>query len=75
MATGLADARSIVLNIRHGYLCKQAFAATARWAAGKPKPRTVRKRVHGKTVVHTVIPSYRPKPPVPAYCPPQGPSG
>src|SRR5450755_3997645 len=75
MATGLADARSIVLNIRHGYLCKQAFAATARWAAGKPKPRKVRKRVHGKTVVHTVIPSYRPKPPVPAYCPPQGPSG
>jgi serine/threonine protein phosphatase PrpC len=75
MATGLADARSIVLNIRHGYLCKQAFAATAKWEAGKPKPRKVRTRVHGRTVVHTVIPSYRAKPPVPAYCPPQGGSG
>ena len=59
MATGLTDARSIVLNIRHDYLCQQAFAATAKWEAEKPKPRKVRTRVHGKTVVHTVIPSYR----------------
>jgi PPM family protein phosphatase len=74
-ATGLADARSIVLNIRHGYVCQLAFAATAKWQAGKPRPRKVKKKVHGKTVVHTVIPPYRPKPPVPAYCPPQGASG
>src|ERR1022692_136645 len=74
-ATGLANARSIVLNIRHGYVCQLAFAATARWQAGKPTPRKVSKKVHGKTVVHTIHPPYRPKPPVPAYCPPQGASG
>ena len=51
------------------------IAATAKWEAGKPKPRKVKKKVHGKTVVHTVIPRYRPKPSVPAYCPPQGASG
>jgi PPM family protein phosphatase len=75
LATGLADARSIVLNIRHGYLCKRASAAVARWAAGKPRPRKVRKKVHGKTVVQKVVPHYRPKPPVPSYCPQQGTSG
>jgi PPM family protein phosphatase len=74
-ASGLANARGIVLNIRHGYLCQQAFAAVAKWAAGKPKPRKVRKKVHGKTVVHTVVPHYRRKPSVPAYCPPSGTSG
>ncbi len=71
-ASGLADARRIVLNIRHGYLCQQAAAAVAKWQAGKPRPRKVKKRVHGKTVVHTVYPPYRPKPPVPGYCPQQG---
>jgi len=70
-ATGLADARRIVLNIRHGYLCQQAFAAVQRWEAGKPKPRKVRKKVHGKTVVRTIVPPYRPKPAVPGYCPAQ----
>ncbi len=28
----------IVLNIRHDYVCQQAFAAVQRWQAGKPKP-------------------------------------
>jgi serine/threonine protein phosphatase PrpC len=70
-ASGLADARRIVLNIRHGYLCQQAFAAVRRWAAGKPKPRQVKKQVHGKTVVRTIVPPYRPKPAVPGYCPAQ----
>ena len=74
-ASGLADARHIVLNIRHDYLCQRAFAAVAQWEAGKPKPYKVRKKVHGKTVVHTVVPQYRPKPPVPAYCPQQGAAG
>ena len=74
-ATGLADARGIVLNIRHGYVCQLANAAVAKWEAGKPKPRKVKEKVHGKTVVHTVVPRYRPKPSVPAYCPPQGTSG
>ena len=70
-ATGLADARRIVLNIRHGYLCQQAFKAVQQWAAGKPKPRKVKKKVNGKTVVRTIVPPYRPKPPVPSYCPAQ----
>ncbi len=70
-ATGLADARRIVLNIRHGYLCQQAFKAVQQWAAGKPKPRKVKKKVNGKTVVRTIVPPYRPKPAVPGYCPAQ----
>jgi PPM family protein phosphatase len=74
-AAGLADARRIVLNIRHGYLCQQAFTSVQKWAAGKPKPRKVKKKVHGKTVVHTIVPHYRPKPSVPGYCPQQGASG
>src|SRR6266542_3405436 len=67
-ASGLADAQRIVLNIRHGYLCQRAFAAVQRWEAGKPKPRKVRKKVHGRTVVRTVTPPYRPKPAVPGFC-------
>jgi PPM family protein phosphatase len=71
MASGLADAQGIVLNIRHGYVCQQAFTAVQQWTAGKPKPHKVKRKVHGKTVVHVVTPKYRPKPPVPSYCPPQ----
>jgi serine/threonine protein phosphatase PrpC len=70
-AAGLTDARHIVLNIRHDYLCQQAFAAVQQWQAGKPKPRKVKTKVHGRTVVRTVTPPYRPKPPVPSFCPPQ----
>jgi hypothetical protein len=70
-AAGLTDARHIVLNIRLDYLCQQAFAAVQRWQAGKPKPRKVTTKVHGRTVVRTVTPPYRPKPPVPSFCPPQ----
>jgi protein phosphatase len=70
-ATGLTDARHIVLNIRHDSVCQGAFAAVAKWQAGKPRPRKVRKKVHGKTVVSTVLPHYKPKPPVPSYCPRQ----
>jgi len=74
-ASGLADARRIVLRIRHGYLCEQAFAAVQRWQAGKPKPRKVTRKVNGKTVVRTIVPPYRPKPPVPGYCAQQGAAG
>ena len=70
-AAGLPDARHIVLNIRHDYLCQRAFAEVQRWQAGKPEPRKVKKKVNGKTVVRTITPPYRPKPPVPSYCPPQ----
>ena len=70
-ASGLADARRIVLNIRHGYLCQQAVTAVQKWTAAKPKTHTVRTKVHGKTKVRTVVPPYRPKPVVPGYCTPQ----
>ena len=73
--SGLSKAKGVVLGIRHGYACQQAIIAVRTWQANKPKPRKVKKRVHGKTVVHTVIPPYRPKPSVPAYCPPQGVAG
>jgi PPM family protein phosphatase len=76
LASGLAKARGIVLNIRHGYVCRQAFTAVQKWRAGKPPPHQVKRKEHGKTVVHTVTPKYRPKPPVPSYClPQQGGSG
>ena len=68
LARNLTDARGIVLRIRQGYQCKLALAAVATWEAGKPKPITTRVRVKGKIVVHTKIPAYRPKPPVPGYC-------
>jgi len=71
-SSGLAKARSVVLGIRHDYACQQAAAAVAKWQAGKPRPRKVRRKEHGKTVVRTVVPSYKPKPLVPSYCPRQG---
>jgi hypothetical protein len=61
----------VVLGIRRDYACQTAGAAVAKWQAGKPRPRKVRKKVHGKTVVSTVLPHYKPKPLVPAYCPRQ----
>jgi PPM family protein phosphatase len=67
-ARNLTDAQQIVLRIKQGYQCKLALAAVAKWEAGKPKPITTRVRVKGKIVVHTKIPAYRPKPPVPGYC-------
>jgi protein phosphatase len=70
-SSGLAKARSVVLGIRRDYACQTADAAVAKWQAGKPRPRKVRKKVHGKTVVSTVLPHYKPKPLVPAYCPRQ----
>jgi hypothetical protein len=70
-SSGLAKARSVVLGIRRDYACQTAGAAVAKWQAGKPRPRKVRKKVHGKTVVSTVLPHYKPKPLVPAYCPRQ----
>jgi serine/threonine protein phosphatase PrpC len=71
-SSGLAKARSVVLGIRRDYACQQATAAVATWQAGKPRPRKVREKVHGKTVVRTIVPPYRKKPLVPSYCPPQG---
>jgi PPM family protein phosphatase len=78
-ASNLAAAQGIVRGIRAKYMtCKNARTAVANWIAHKPKPRTVKVRVHGKVVrVHgkvktrTITPHYPPEPTVPAYCPPQ----
>jgi PPM family protein phosphatase len=71
-ASGLTQAENIVAGIKARYLrCKHARAAVASWLAGKPKPRRVKVKVHGKTVVRIKTPHYRPKPTVPSFCPPQ----
>ena len=73
----LAQASTLVTNIRKSYqACQAAHAAVRRWEAGKPTPVRVRvKEASGKIVYKTVTPRYRPKPPVPADCPPQPSSG
>jgi PPM family protein phosphatase len=71
----LTQATNLVANVRKGYQdCLNAYAAVRHWKAGKPEPVTRRVRVNGKIVTRTVTPHYRPKPPIPAGCPPQ-PSG
>jgi PPM family protein phosphatase len=71
-ASSLGQAEGIVTGIRTRYLrCKQARQAVANWLAHKPKPRRVKVKVHGKTVVRIRVPHYRPAPLVPHYCPPQ----
>jgi protein phosphatase len=57
--------------IKQGY--QQCLAANANvrfWAAHKPKPFKKTVIRHGKKVVVTVVPKYRPKPPIPQFCPP-----
>jgi len=72
----LTQVSSLVANIRKDYQdCQNAYAAVRHWAAGKPKPVTRRIRVNGKIVTRKVTPHYRPKPPIPAGCPPQPSSG
>ena len=76
-AGSLAQASTLVTNIRKSYqACQAAYAAVRRWEAGKPKPVRVRiKEANGKIVVKLVTPKYRPKPTVPADCPAQPASG
>jgi serine/threonine protein phosphatase PrpC len=75
-AGSLTQASRLIANIRKDYAtCQSARAAVRRWEAGKPKPVTKRVRVAGKIVTRTVTPHYRPKPPIPADCPPQPSSG
>ena len=72
----LGQAGNLVANVRKDYqACLTAYTAIRRWEAGKPKPVKRRIKVNGKFVVRTVTPHYRPKPPVPAGCPPQPSSG
>ncbi len=74
-AGSLAEATQFVANIRKGYdTCQAAYAAVRSWVAGKPKPRTIKVKVNGRLETKTVTPKYRPKPPIPADCPPMPPS-
>ncbi len=71
-AGSLTQASQLITNIRRDYTtCQNARAAVRRWQAGKPGPVTKRVRVHGKLVTRRVTPHYRPRPPIPADCPPQ----
>src|SRR6266700_3286553 len=73
-AGSLAEATQFVANIRKGYdTCQAAYAAVRSWVAGKPKPRTIKVKVNGRLETKTVTPKYRPKPPIPADCPPMPP--
>jgi protein phosphatase len=57
--------------IRQGYRqCLAAYANVRFWAAHKPKPFKKTVIRHGKKTVITVTPPYRPKPPIPQFCPP-----
>jgi PPM family protein phosphatase len=71
----LTQASNLVANVRKDYQCQKAYAAVRRWKAGMPKPVKKRVTVNGKTVIKTITPHYRPKPPIPTGCPPQPSSG
>jgi protein phosphatase len=67
-ARNLPDAQAIVLRIRHEYQCQLDLVAVQAWTAGKPKPVKHTVKRHGKKVVVTTTPPYRPRPAVPAFC-------
>jgi protein phosphatase len=71
----LAMAKQFLANIRKQYnTCQAADAAVRDWLAHKPKPIKVKRRIDGRTVTRTITPKYRPKPPVPSFCPPNPPA-
>jgi protein phosphatase len=75
IAGGLAQVQRSVATIRRGYrACQAAYAAVRQWVAHKPKPFKKTVIRHGKPTVITVVPKYRPKPPIPLSCPPMPPS-
>ena len=66
----LSQATRFVANIRKGYnTCRSAYAAVTSWQAHKPKSRPIISKKTGKVIGHT-HPKYRPKPSIPADCPP-----
>jgi serine/threonine protein phosphatase PrpC len=67
----LIDARKTVASIRQTITCNVYDAAYTNWLAHKPKPTT--KKVGKKTVPYT--PPYKPAPPTPKGCAPQGTAG
>lgn len=71
----LVMAQQFLANIRKQYNnCQAAYASVRTWLAHKPKPIKVKRRIDGRTVTRTITPKYRPKPPIPSYCPPQPPA-
>lgn len=71
----LAMAQQFLANIRKQYnTCQVAYANVRSWLAHKPKPIKVKRRINGRIVTRTITPKYRPRPPVPSYCPPQPPA-
>lgn len=71
----LSQAQHFVANIRKNYQdCQAAYEAVRKWIAGKPKPQKKTFKVNGKTVTRTITPHYRPKPTIPAGCPPMPPA-
>jgi serine/threonine protein phosphatase PrpC len=73
----LATAQRVVRNIRHAYLCQQAYNAQQAWRVqvSKLKPKRVTVIVHGKKRTRIIQPKKPPEPSIPASCPPQGASG
>jgi serine/threonine protein phosphatase PrpC len=71
----LAEAQRTVLNIRHGWDCKIALAAVTQWTAHKPVAPVIakgKKPTAAQTKAINAAKDYKPKPPVPSFCPPQG---
>jgi PPM family protein phosphatase len=72
----LALAQSYVGRLRKAYqTCQAAYAAVRTWVANKPKPRLKTFRQNGHEVTRMVTPPYRPKPKIPAGCPPMPATG
>ena len=66
----LSAATRFANNIRSHYrACLAARAAVRSWEQHKPKPVPVRSKKTGK-IIRYIHPTYRPKPTVPAACPP-----
>jgi|HubBroStandDraft_1064217.scaffolds.fasta_scaffold00911_17 serine/threonine protein phosphatase PrpC len=72
----LAVAQQFVANLRKQYdTCQSAEMDLRIWRADTPKPRLKRELKNGKPVLVKVQPANpKPKPTIPAYCPP-GPQG
>ncbi len=73
----LATAQRVVRNIRHAYMCQQAYNAQQAWRVqvSKLKPKKVTVIVHGRKRTRIIQPKKPPEPSIPASCPPQEASG
>jgi protein phosphatase len=75
VAGSLPMARQFLGIIRKQYdTCQHAYADLHNWIVHKPKPIKKTFHLNGRTVTRKITPKYRPKPSIPAYCPPQPPT-